>query len=196
MPENQHFKVRDYQEKDFTEIYQILQDSFPKEECPDSEQIALIMERPILKIKIFENVQGELLGLCLGHDFSEFFFCDYLVIRRNYRNQGYGGHFLKYIIRYFKKPIILECEPPDFSNMAFRRLRFYQRTGFTILTKHYKMPGFALEDHPMPMYLMAANASNTEIYLNDMIRKIYQTVYAHIIDQERNQELLPLLYRS
>lgn len=52
-------------------------------------------------------------------------------------------------------PIILEAEPPDQSDIAARRVRFYERLGFALNKYKYLQPPYSSGEHPLPLSIMS-----------------------------------------
>ena len=91
------------------------------------------MCRKYLKKGKYEIIQfltdGKKVGFITVWHVSDFVFAEHFVIFEKYRNKGLGAEALDKLKNTFSK-IILEAETPE-SDIAKRRLAFYERCGFT-----------------------------------------------------------------
>ena len=70
--------------------------------------------------------------------------------------------------------LILETEPDSLSEIAERRLRFYERNGFSVIEKNYLQPSYGEGKSSLNLYLMANfTPENLENLVNEIHEKIY-----------------------
>lgn len=186
-------KIRNYDDKDFLWIENLMLESFSIAERPSKKQLQYLLSRENAIISIIEK-NNEKIGFLISYDMRDFIFTDYLTIVPNMRNKGYGREILKKAMTFLDKPLIFECETPSFSEMAKRRYSFYLKLGFFDYGINYKMPSLDIEEKPISMRLMGGNSRIEDEQLDDLIRTLYTKVYSHVIDFPQNQLLLENLY--
>src|SRR5699024_11769784 len=121
-------------------------------------------------------------------EFDSFIFIDYVWVSPETRGQGIG-HKLIEKLKQKNKPIILEVEPIDYDDSdTEKRLRFYEREGFT----HAQSIGYTRrslatnENTSMEiLYWSPKNESEEEIY--EQMKKIYEEI--HTRSEEHTSEL-------
>ena len=70
--------------------------------------------------------------------------------------------------------IVLETEPDFLSEIAARRVRFYQRNGFEIINKDYIQPCYGEGKSSLRLFLMANFLPEN---LENSMQEIHSTVY-------------------
>lgn len=123
-------------------------------------------------------------GFITCWDFGHFRYLEHFAIDPAYRNGGYGKQVLELLCRESDLPIVLEVEMPE-TEMARRRIGFYQRAGFQLWTKPYKQPPYRDKDGYLPMLLMVHGPMDCEKDFETVQWQIYQEVY-HV--KERPQD--------
>jgi ribosomal protein S18 acetylase RimI-like enzyme len=163
-------------------LVRIYRESFPIDEQRPIESIArLLTEEPryTMHAIIDDNYAAELqavgqaptansqrpianspklLGLLTTWHFEEFIYIEHFAIDPTLRSQGYGSEALKAFIHEHGKPIVLEAEPPT-DALSIRRIKFYERCGFTLHDYPYMQPAYTKESHPVELRLMGTLAT-------------------------------------
>lgn len=163
-----------------TKEYQFMEDlivaSFPTEEYRDLNELRHFTDekKAFHNNVIFDN--DKLIGLFTYWDFGSFYYAEHFAIDPTLRNGGYGKRTLEAICSTLDQPIVLEVEHPD-TEMAKRRINFYERHGFKLWENNYMQPPYRKGDEFLPLYLMAyGNITPDKMY--DIIKeKIYKEVY-------------------
>ena len=96
---------------------------------------------------------GERVGFLTVWTFSDFTFAEHFVIYERYRNRGYGAKALDTLKTLYSK-IVLEAEPP-ITDIAKRRIKFYERNGFVQNEKSYMQPAYRKGGHEVPLIIMS-----------------------------------------
>ncbi len=186
-------KLIDYkdlgQEEQISLLSQVVQPlyltSFPKEERREwADFLCLLEENEALALKIVALQEGEKLTfigfLSLWTLSDKWFFVEHFALLSGRRSQGWGAKALKSLqIANPNKIIFLECEPPS-NELAQRRLNFYARQGFSILSKTYEQPSYYPQaegklSQRLHLYLLA---NYTSVQLPKVVELIYCVVYA------------------
>ncbi len=114
----------------------------------------------------------DLVGLCTYWTLTPgWCYLEHLAFFTRYRGCGLGSQLLKQLRKGCE--LVLEVEPPSLSSMAEKRLRFYLRNGFEILSKNYWQPPYRLEDQPTALWLL----STTKVGTQKLETEIHQCVY-------------------
>ena len=158
--------------KKLSRIYRPYEKTFPPNERRDEDQFLTLLEKPecfIFTIKKESNSVGYLiLWKC-----SDFHFLEHFEIYEEFRNLKLGSQLLA-ILREKFGDIILESEPAQLNAMAERRINFYLRNGFKIISEDYIQPSYGTGKNSLHLFLLA-NFHTTDIKSAEI--EIHQTVY-------------------
>ncbi len=171
------------------QIRPLYETAFPKEERRAwADVLFLLDEEQNFSLQILllqENAKTEFLGFISLWDLSdEWLFVEHFALLPEWRNNGFGAKLLNILKEtYPSKAILLESEPP-ISEVATRRLNFYARQGFSILSTTYKQPSYYPNEEgdlsePLSLYLLGTRACSTD-ELSQLIAKLYALVYRAI----------------
>ena len=158
--------------KKISRIFSAYESTFPIDERRSKEQFLELAENPdvyILSIKSEEEAVGYMI-LWKIHDF---YFLEHFEVFEEFRNRKYGSLILEELIEKYEK-IILESEPSSLSEMASRRIDFYERNSFKILTKDYIQPSYGEGKNSLTLWLLS---NSTEFDVEKTIKEIYKIVY-------------------
>lgn len=165
----------------------LYEDSFPIEERREWAEVLYLLHNNdafSLKAIMLEEEEGQsFLGFISQWHLSEsWLFIEHFALKPEFRSQGFGADIIKGIINSnTKKAIILECEPPT-TALAERRIDFYHRLGFKIISTDYKQPSYRPNtlgrlSEDLPLYLLAKPLLPSE-QLPKLISTIHTIVYA------------------
>lgn len=158
--------------KNISRIYTVYERTFPEDERRDKTQFLALSENPDVYIFSIKNEESSI-GYLILWEIEEFYFLEHFEIFEEFRNQKFGSEILTELQEKFPK-IILESEPAELNDIAEKRIRFYERNGFSVIDKHYIQPAYSPEKHHLTLYLM----SNFEVEnLEVAVSKIHTTVY-------------------
>ncbi|MEG1555158.1 MAG: GNAT family N-acetyltransferase, partial [Bacteroidales bacterium] len=138
----------------FKEAFDLMKSSFPKAERPD--KITLI-ERLSNNSYFNMNVilhNEQFVGILTYWVFNNFSYGEHIAFKENTRNKGFGSLLLQWIKDNLKMPFVIEVELPE-TEIAKRRIEFYERNGFVICKKDYTQPPYREEGESIPLYLMS-----------------------------------------
>lgn len=152
--------------------------SFPPQErrlWEDIEQMLSQHDSPYNLFAIIAN--DKFAGLISWWNLTEFYYIEHFAIIESMRSYGVGTETLKQFSASTTLPIILEVELPDSGKMAHRRIKFYQRNGFTPHPNfQYIQPPYSHNLPPVPLMLMTANTT-TSLNLQHIKNKLHNLVY-------------------
>lgn len=156
---------------------QLMIASFPPEEYRALDQLRLYTDtKPAFHNNIIFD-ENTPVGFFTYWDFGTFCYGEHFAIDPARRNGGYGRLTLEELVRHVHPlPIVLEVEMPE-EEMARRRIRFYERQGFTLWDKPYRQPPYKPGDEYLPMRLMAYGDLHPDKDYDRVKDCIYREVY-------------------
>lgn len=129
----------------------VLNESFPMTEHPSyAELLSRSDSCFVMQIILYD---AAMVGIFSYWNFSSLIYCEHFAIDSKYRNQGIGGEILDTFMNEHSGQIVLEVEIPD-SEIALRRINFYQRHGLIVNEFDYWQPSYSEQKLILPMYLM------------------------------------------
>ena len=112
-------------------------------------------------------------GYLILWELSEFIFVEHFEIFSQFRGQNFGSEVLAYLIQKHGE-LILETEPVELNTIAERRVKFYERNGFSILKKDYIQPSYGDGKNALNLFLMGTFSPED---LEKSIAEIYEIIY-------------------
>ncbi|MDE5610986.1 MAG: GNAT family N-acetyltransferase [Odoribacter sp.] len=169
-------RIKSEKEEVFQWLAVLYAEAFPPEERRDMEQLKeLLSTEPDM---FFNAVKcdGELAGLLVYWDFGTFYYLEHLAVFAELRNRKIGQRILNWVNEHLKGVWVLEVEPDD-TEMAKRRIGYYQRNGFRILDKSYLQPAYRPGGEAFPLWIMGNGTGQSQDDLNRQIQTIKNRVY-------------------
>ena len=108
-------------------------------------------------------VNGQIIGLITCWIFPTFQYIEHFAIASTARGRGLGEKVISAIIKrgvLAGLPTVLEVEPPcdrDPNSQPNRRIRFYERNGFSIVDRSYIQPPYSPDLPSVPLWLMSTD---------------------------------------
>lgn len=162
---------------DFPIVYNIMEQSFPRDECRPYDEQPALMNLPEYQIYIARDAVTTAIKAFLAiWDFEEFVFIEHFAVAPEFRNTGLGLKMLGEIVARFAKPICLEVEPPE-DSLTCRRIAFYQRNGFFLNDYPYMQPPIAEGRNAIPLMIMTYGSTVSEAEFETIKRVLYTRVY-------------------
>ncbi len=120
---------------------------------------------------------GVLLGFAATWRLDGYLMVEHLAIDPQWRGRGYGGQFLRELIKYARPAtLILEVERPQ-HDQARRRIAFYERWGFQLNPYPYLQPAYAKDKAPVPLFLMSYGRQLDWAEYRTVEEQLYRIVY-------------------
>ncbi len=161
----------------FNDIFNIMQDSFPLDEYrPYEEQKALLLRSEYSIYGLFDKELEQIKAFMAVYEFEEFIFIEHLAVKNGYRNQGLGATLIQELSNTTDKIICLEVEPPK-TDIARRRIGFYERNGFVLNEYPYMQPTISKGKSPIELYIMSSKRGLTQKEFNEVEKVLYTKVY-------------------
>ena len=160
---------------EFDAVYALMEKSFPEDERrPFAEQRALL-SNPVYKIYGLREEQS-VIAFAAVYQFDTFMFVEHLAVAPSHRNGGLGALILRELGKISKDRICLEVEPPE-TEMAKRRIGFYQRNGFALCPYPYVQPAISKGRTPVPLQIMSTKGILDEAEFETIKKVLYERVY-------------------
>ncbi len=146
-------KIESVEDKIFGEAWKIYRESFPEDEQRELESQKKIFGKAGHSF-CAAYAGTELCGLLETWDFPEFAFIEHIAIREDLRCRGLGTQLLSNFAKNCGKMALLETDRPE-TEIARRRIRFYEKIGFQLNRHDYVQPPYSPRKKPVKMYLMS-----------------------------------------
>lgn len=169
-------QIRTTDEAHYAFVEKVLVDSFPQNEYRDLPDFRDFTDNnPLFHNNIIlEN--DRLAGMITYWDFSDFYYIEHFAIDKSMRGKGYGAYSLFLLKRMINKPLVLEVELPV-KEQSLRRIRFYQRQGFSLMNNYYEQPPYRPSDNSYPMLIMVYDEKGRGVDFKAIRSTIYREVY-------------------
>ena len=122
---------------------------------------------------VFRN--DELVGLVTLWHFDGFDYMEHFAIDPDRRSGGIGSSVLKELSKLSDRPLVIEVEPPESSDEATRRIGFYTRNGFEIVSTTYIQPPYRPGLPEVPLYIMSTQSDRV-----GNVPAIESTLHRHV----------------
>ncbi|QMW05614.1 GNAT family N-acetyltransferase [Spirosoma foliorum] len=133
------------------------EDSFPVDERRDFADLVTLLPCPDMHLCALLDTPHQLVGFIIYWQWSDILFVEHFAIDPTKRGQQFGQQALEQLVRMAYTYLILEVERPE-DELSQRRVRFYERQGFTLNLFDYFQPPYQLGNTPIPMRLMSTPA--------------------------------------
>lgn len=168
--------LRKIDEKDFDRVFNIMEKSFPIDEYRTYDEQKELTENKYYSILAHCGKNGEIKAFMGIWNFSEFLYIEHFAVDPNCRNEGLGGKLLHALMMQTDKSICLEVEPPE-TEMAKRRINFYERNGFFLNEYPYMQPAISKGRKSIPLMIMTTGSSVNQQKFEEMRNTLYREVY-------------------
>lgn len=158
--------------KKISKLFNRYEKTFPEDERRNKEQFIDLATNPYAFVFLIKN-ENETVGYCVIWELNNFYFLEHFEIFEECRNQKFGEKTLENLQEKFEK-VVLETEPDSLSEIAARRIQFYQRNGFKIVEKKYLQPSYGEGKSSLSLFLMANFLVEN---LEHSIKEIHEIVY-------------------
>lgn len=159
----------------FDEMYALLQASFPPEEYRPYEAQKALLNDPRYRV-LTERQNGELCAVMAVWDLETVTFLEHFAVAPELRGGGLGGRMLRELIESSERPVCLEAELPE-TEIARRRIGFYQRGGMTLCESDYMQPSLGEGREAIPLRIMCSEGNITKNIFLQIKSELYQLVY-------------------
>lgn len=156
------------------DVREMYETAFPEDERREWFQFFELITNPAFRFNLIFDEQI-LIGLISVWNLNEFIFIEHFTIRNRERGNGYGTEVIRQITSK-EIPVILEVEEP-LSEMAIKRIRFYERLHFSVSHSEYFQPPYSRDKKRIKMLLMSYSGEISPANFESTKKLIHEHVY-------------------
>jgi ribosomal protein S18 acetylase RimI-like enzyme len=160
----------------FDGVYRLMEESFPPDEIRSHEGQKALLEDARYHIYAALRPDGSIQGIMAVWKFAEFAFLEHFAVSPADRNSGIGSAMLQALKERVQTDICLEAELPE-TELACRRIGFYERNGFSVQDYPYVQPALGADRKPIPLILMTTGGKKDRAQLDKIKAILYRNVY-------------------
>lgn len=169
-------RITNPEESRFKRLTTLYTEAFPSEERREIQQLEeMLLAEPAMYFNAVE-CDGQLAGLFVYWDFGTFYYLEHLAVFAGMRNKKIGQHILDWVREHLKGVRLLEVEPAE-TEMAIRRIHYYERNGYHILDKQYLQPSYTAGGTAFPLWIMGNEIPANAAVLQEQLQLIKDKVY-------------------
>ncbi len=163
--------------EEFSQVFQIMEESFPKDEYRTREGQKELLENPVYHIYVVRDSESrKIKAFTAVWDLKNVIFVEHLAVSSDFRNGGLGALILQELRRISSKPLCLEVELPE-TEMSRRRIGFYERNGFFLNRYDYMQPALSPGQQAIPLWIMTTDHAAEPSEFEGIRNLLYQKVY-------------------
>ena len=161
--------------KNLSKIKKIYENSFPVDERRDFDKVIDLIKDVRFQLRgVF--VDDDLVGFISLWDFNEFLYVEHFAIDKELRGNGLGTHVLQNILDETPIKIVLEVDLPS-DNISFKRIKYYQKFGFTLCHQEYIQPPYGEGKDAVPMFIMSKPEIDDFTEFQQITKTLHSQVY-------------------
>jgi len=164
-------------EREFDKIFALMEVSFPESERRTYEGQKELLNVPYYRLITETDNNNQIVAFLAAWEFPLFRFVEHIAVDPVTRGSGIGGKMMTSYMEESKNPILLEVEYPD-SELAQRRIGFYERLGFHLNPFEYVQPPLQKGQDDLPLKIMSYPQllTNEEfvLYKENLYRNVYK----------------------
>lgn len=180
------YRITEVTDPFFTNLYNLYTLAFPTAErrsCTGLEFELTYGER-FCAHALIQN--DKFVGFFNYWTFDRFYYIEHIAIVPTMRGQNIGTEAMKIFKQQTNLPIIMEVDMPN-NSASIRRIKFYEKLGFTVLPHNYAQPPYETEGFLLPMLIMSNDAHFANTHFELIKENLYKNVYHVDIEKEKNQ---------
>lgn len=166
-------------DKQFNEIYEIMEGSFPESEIRTYAGQRALLSNPNYRLITETDAEGKIIAFLASWEFSSFGFVEHFAVSSLLRGSGLGAKLLSQYIEQSQIPIRLEVELPE-GEFAKRRIGFYERCGFHLNSYDYVQPPLREGQADLPLNIMSYPDPLAEAEFIHFRETVYTEVYKRV----------------
>jgi len=119
--------------------------------------------------------------------FDRFYYIEHFAMTPNARGQHIGTEAMEMFKSLTKLPIVFEVEMPT-NSTSIRRIQFYERLGFTVLSHNYAQPPYEGDGFLLSMQLMCNDKHFAKTHFDMIKENLYTHVYHYEVEAEKEDD--------
>lgn len=163
-------------EEEFDEVFNILENSFSKDEVRPYIYAKKLLSNPLYNIYVKKSENGSIEAFITFWKLSGFDFIEYFAVKKELRGQDIGSSMINAYLEEENAWVILEVEAYD-TELAKRRIAFYERLGFIYNDVGYIQPTYKYTHSKVPFKLMSYPKEISKKEFTDIKKEIFKNVY-------------------
>lgn len=169
--------IRRMKNEEFEAVYRIMERSFPPDERRTGDEQEALLKKPNYRIYVHgDGESDDILAFAAVWLFEDFVFLEHLAVSPEHRNGGLGAEILRELHKWAGRMICLEVEPPE-TELAARRIAFYQRCGLFLNHYPYIQPPISRGRNPVPLLIMTSGRAIEQQEFESLRALLYRDVY-------------------
>ena len=161
--------------RDYENVLTLLEESFPPDERRSKNKQLEVFANPKYKAYVCK-VDKKFAGVITAWQLDKIVFIEHFAVSKLLRNNGLGSKILTQFCNQYDETIVLEAEPPV-TEIAKRRIAFYQRQGFLLNDYDYIQPAYDKDKKGVPLKIMSYGKTLTENEFLSIKNALYKGVY-------------------
>ena len=154
--------------QEFDGIYAMMEQAFPTDEYRPYDAQKRLLDNPAYQIYTA--------AFLAVWDFTEYVFLEHFAVREALRSLGLGSRILQEFLRLSARQACLEAELPE-TELARRRISFYERNGFYASPYPYVQPPMAEGKKEVPLVIMTSKEAVSRERFEEIKARLYREVY-------------------
>jgi ribosomal protein S18 acetylase RimI-like enzyme len=164
-------------EKDFENVYELMEGAFPVEEVRPRENAIAQLRDPRYRILISQNEADQMLGFIARWDLETCIFVEHFAVDLSLRGGGIGSGMMRAFLSQAEKPVVIEVEDEK-TETNLRRIHFYLRLGFHLSQYGYNQPVYRGDmSKKIPLKLMTYPNPLTAAGFEDFRQQVFTQIY-------------------
>ncbi|MCL2560792.1 MAG: GNAT family N-acetyltransferase [Rikenellaceae bacterium] len=162
----------------FSKIYELYLSTFPAAERRNLDSLEQILncDKNFEMDALMRN--GDFVGFFDFWAFEHFTYVEHFAVSSKMRGQNIGSEVVKTFLSRINLPVVLEVEMPQ-DEQSIRRVGFYERLGFKVLSHDYAQPYYDGSGKLLPMLLMSNDHHFAEKHFGMIKNTLYRDVYRY-----------------
>ena len=167
-------RITSSEDQNLLPLIELYISSFPEEERRDINQLKKLIDTAQHMYLNAVMLDDRLAGFFIYWMLDDFYYLEHLAVQPDLRNQKLGARILAWIEDNLDGIRLLEVEPDD-NEMAARRIGYYQRNNYKVLTRDYIQPSYRAPEDACALWIMGNRETDRiESYIEAIKENIYR----------------------
>lgn len=162
---------------EFDRVWEIMEASFPVDERRPLDDQRAVMDDPDYTVYVSHDEHGKIEGFISVWMLDDIAYVEHFAVAPECRGGGLGSRMLRKTAELTGgKLLCLEVEPPK-TDIARRRIAFYERNGFYLNDYDYEQPAYAPDRAAVPLCIMTCHGGIDRTTFEHLRDTLYRRVY-------------------
>lgn len=180
------YKINNASDPLFTNLYNLYTLAFPPAERRNwaGLEYELTYEKRFCAHALIQN--DKFVGFFNFWTFDRFYYIEHIAVIPAMRGQQIGTEAMEIFKSQTKLPIVMEVEMPN-DPTSIRRIEFYEKQGFSVLSHKYAQPPYEGDEFLIPMQLMSNDLHFSNTHFDLIKETLYEKVYHYEVEKEKEE---------